>query len=207
MSAKKSPFQQIDEAIFRGIDQLKTQPPYQKFQEAISKLSEQQQKAVNLSLSYLLLALPLILVITIFAMNSSLRSTIADKKAIQDEIQKFNDRRAESDVKGRELIVPAPIAAQSELQGKISQLLGRVRIPTTSVNVRSFNEGRVAGDLREYSAELIFDKLSTKQFTDLIKQLEERERMRVSGLLIENRIDQSILKGRMTLAFITQTQQ
>jgi len=41
MSTKKSPFQQIDEAIFRGIDQLKTQPPYQKFQEAISKLSEQ----------------------------------------------------------------------------------------------------------------------------------------------------------------------
>lgn len=207
MSAKKSPFQQIDEAIFRGIDQLKTQPAYLKFQEALSKLSEQQQKVVNLSLSYLLLALPLVLVVTIFVMNSSLRSTIEEKKAIQDEIQKFNERRAESDVKGRELIVPAPIAAQSELQGKISQLLGRVRIPTTSVNVRSFNEGRSAGDLREYSAELVFDKLSTKQFTDLIKQLEERERMRVSGLLIENRIDQSILKGRMTLAFITQTQQ
>jgi len=155
----------------------------------------------------LLLALPLILVLTIFIMNSSLRSSIETKKSIQDEIQKFNERRAESDVKGRELIVPAPIAAQSELQGKISQLLGRVRIPTTSVNVRSFNEGRVAGDLREYSAELVFDKLSTKQFTDLIKQLEERERMRVSGLLIENRIDKSILKGRMTLAFITQTQQ
>lgn len=207
MSAKKSPFQQIDEAIFRGIDQLKTQPAYLKFQEALSKLSEQQQKVVNLSLSYLLLALPLVLVVTIFVMNSSLRSTIEEKKAIKDEIQKFNERRAESDVKGRELIVPAPIAAQSELQGKISQLLGRVRIPTTSVNVRSFNEGRSAGDLREYSAELVFDKLSTKQFTDLIKQLEERERMRVSGLLIENRIDQSILKGRMTLAFITQTQQ
>lgn len=207
MTNKKSPFQQLDEAIFRAIDQLKAQPPYLKFQEAINKLSEQQQKAINLSLSYLILVLPLVLVVTIFTINSSLRSTIETKKSIQDEIQKFNEQRAKSDIKGRELIVPMPIAAQSELQGKISQLLGRVRIPTTSVNVRSFNEGRSAGDLREYSAELIFDKLSTQQFTDLIKQLEERERMRVNGLLIENRIDKSILKGRMTLSFITQTQQ
>ncbi|MBH46667.1 MAG: hypothetical protein CME71_00695 [Halobacteriovorax sp.] len=202
--SKKSPFQQIDEALFKGVDQLKSQTPFVKFQETVAKLGDQEQKIINLSISYLLLFIPIILVLSVWLMNSSMRSTIEEKRQILSEIEKFNNRRSESDSKGRELIVLTPIAAQSELQTKITQILSRARIPGNSVNVRSFNEGSSAGELKEFNAELSFDKLSTAQFTELVKQLEERERLKISGLLIENRIDQSILKGKLNLAFLTQ---
>lgn len=205
--SKKSIFKQVDEAIFKVVDQLKTQSAYQSLQEMIGKLAEREQKIVNLSLSYLLLALPILVTLIVWTMNSSLRSTIEDKRAILSEIQEFNDKRAQSDQKGRAVIVPSPIAAQSELQSKIVTLLGRINIPTTSVQVRSFNEGRNAGELKEFGAELVFDKLSSKQFFDMVQNLNERERIRVKGLLVENRIDQSVLKGRMTLSFLTQVQQ
>tara|TARA_R110000868_G_scaffold344395_2_gene605394 strand:- start:1491 stop:2108 length:618 start_codon:yes stop_codon:yes gene_type:complete len=202
--SKKSPFQQIDEALFKGVDQLKSQTPFVKFQEAVAKLGDQEQKIVNLSISYLILFIPIILVLSVWVMNSSTRSTIEEKRAILSEIEKFNNRRMESDSKGKDLVVLTPIAAQSELQTKITQILSRARIPTTAVNVRSFNESSSAGDLKEYTAEVNFDKLSTAQFTELVKQLEERERLKISALLVENRIDKSILKGKLTLAFLTQ---
>lgn len=205
--SKKSPFQQIDEALFRTVDQIKAQAPFVKFQETIGKLGEQEQKIINLALSYLLLFIPVVAVLIVVIMNSSMRSDIEDRQAILTEIESFNNRRSESDNKGRDLIVPTPIAAQSELEAKITQILSRARIPTSAVAVRSFGEGRSAGDLKEYNAEISFDKLSTAQFTELVKQLEERERLKISGLLVENRIDQSILKGKLNLAFLTQTKQ
>lgn len=204
---KKSPFQQIDEALFRLVDQFKAQPVYLKFQELTAKLGEQEQKILNLSLSYFVLVLPLLILFVIMFMNNSLRSDIEDKQAILEEINYYNQTKAKTDGEGQQIIVQTPMSAQSELQAKISQLLSRTRIPTTSVSVRSFNEGTSAGSLKEFNAEIVFDKLSTAQFTDLVKQLEQRERLRVSGLLIENRVDQSILKGKLNISFLTQNLQ
>lgn len=204
---KKAIFQKIDEALFKIIDQIKTQPAYHQFQDAISKLGEQEQKIINLTISYIIVAIPLVLVMVVFLMNNSLRSNIESKRAIQEEIQRFSDRRAISDSKGREIILATPIAAQSELQSKIIQVLARINVSSTSVSIRSMAEGQSAGNLKEFNAELVFDKLSTKQFNDLVKELEERERIRINGFLIENRIDDSVLKGRMALAFLTQSMQ
>lgn len=204
---KKAIFQQIDEALFKVIDQVKTYPAYHQFQDAISKLGEQEQKIINLTISYIIVAIPLVLVMIVFLMNNSLRSNIESKRAIQEEIQRFSDRRAISDSKGREIVLATPIAAQSELQSKIIQVLARINVSSTSVSIRSMAEGQSAGNLKEFNAELVFDKLSTKQFNDLVKELEDRERIRINGFLIENRIDDSVLKGRMALAFLTQSMQ
>src|SRR5690606_34287779 len=97
--SKKALFQQIDESLFRLIDQLKTQVGYQKFQDAISKLGEQQQKYINLGISYFLVSLPAIALLVVWVLNANLRSDIAKKEEILSEIQRFNDRRAISDSK------------------------------------------------------------------------------------------------------------
>ncbi len=204
---KKSPFYQLDEALFKLVDQLKGQAFYGQFQAVIGKLSDQQQKLVNLSMSYFLLFIPILMLIIVWAMNSSLRSTIEDKNGILEEISTFNSKRIESDNKGREIILSSPISVQSELQSRVANMLSRVRIPSTSVTVTGFQEGRSAGQLKSYDAILNFDKLSTEQFSELVKNLEERERMKISGLRIENRIDQSILKGNINLLFVSQTVQ
>ena len=52
---KKSPFQQLDEALFKLVDQLKNQAFYGQFQSVVGKLTDQQQKIANLTMSYLLL--------------------------------------------------------------------------------------------------------------------------------------------------------
>lgn len=200
---KKSPFQQIDEALFKVVDQLKNQAFYSQFQAVIGKLSDQQQKAVNLTMSYLLLFIPVLLLLAVWVMNSSLRSNIAYKNEILNEIDLFNNKRVESDNKGREIVLQSPILAQSELQTRIANVLGRIRVPTSAVTVTSFQEGKVAGSLKSYDAVINFDKLSTDQFTELVQNLEERERIKVSGMRIENRIDQSILKGKINLLFVS----
>tara|TARA_R110002049_G_scaffold57374_2_gene157429 strand:+ start:167 stop:787 length:621 start_codon:yes stop_codon:yes gene_type:complete len=204
---KKSPFYQLDEALFKLVDQLKAQSFYGQFQSVIGKLTDQQQKVVNLSISYFLLVIPILLLLIVWAMNSSLRSTIEDKNGILEEISIFNSKRIESDNKGREVILTAPISVQSELQSRIANMLSRIRIPSSSVTVTGFQEGKAAGQLKSYDAILNFDKLSTEQFSELVKNLEERERMKVSGLRIENRIDQSVLKGNINLLFVSQTAQ
>lgn len=200
---KKSPFQQLDEALFKLVDQFKNQAFYGQFQSVIGKLSDQQQKIANLTMSYLLLFIPVLLLMVVWLMNSSLRSNIENKNEILSQIELFNSKRIESDNKGREIVLQAPISAQSELQTRIANVLGRIRIPTSFVSVTSFQEGKSAGSLKSYDAAINFDKLSTEQFTELVKNLEERERIKVSGMRIENRIDQSILKGKINLLFVS----
>ena len=200
---KKSPFQQLDEALFKLVDQLKNQAFYGQFQSVVGKLTDQQQKIANLTMSYLLLFIPVLLLMVVWLMNSSLRSNIENKNEILSQIELFNSKRIESDNKGREIVLQAPISAQSELQTRIANVLGRIRIPTSIVTVTSFQEGKAAGSLKSHDAAISFDKLSTEQFTELVKNLEERERIKVSGMRIENRIDQSILKGKINLLFVS----
>lgn len=199
----KSLFRQIDEAIFRAVDQLKAQQAYAKFQESIGKLGEQQQKIVNLSLSYILLLLPLFAVCVLWFMNSTLRQDIAQKRAVISEIEQFTSGHATTNAINTQIALQAPIAAQSELQVRLSQVMARAIIPASLVNLRNFEEGESAGSLRQFNAEVSFDKLSTKQFADFVKELETRERIRISALQIENDLEKSMLKGRLNLSFLT----
>jgi hypothetical protein len=203
----QSLFQKIDEALFRLVDQLKAQPAYLKFQETMGKLGEQEQKIINLCISYFIIALPIFAILSLWIMNSSMRSDIEDKQAVITEIQKFTQKHAQNNLMGAQTILQAPIAAQSELQMRLQQVMGRSQISNSSINLRSFDEFESAGNLRQFNAELTFDQLSTKQFTSFIKELEQRERIKISSMQVENLVSKSVLKGRLTLSFITQAAQ
>src|SRR5690606_14008714 len=97
---------------------------------------------------------------------------------------RFTEGNATSNAIKSQVALQAPIAAQSELQVRLSQIMGRSQVPPNLVNLRSFDEAESAGSLRQYNAELTFEKFSTKQLSDFIRELEQRERLKLTAFQI-----------------------
>ena len=196
--SKKYIFHKIDEVVFAKIDTLKSSPFYSKYTETIDQLKDTHQRYVNTAISYSLILLPVIITSFILYGNISTRIQLAQKQSILDEIELFNAKNMLISDMERKLTTAMPINTKNSLLNRLNNLSSRSSISQEYISVQDFQTVRSVGSIKEYSAQVAFKSLSTKQLSSFLAFL-IKEKINISLLDIKKTEDISSLEGNISL--------
>lgn len=184
----KKIFQKFDEATFKGVDQIKSTPQYNQVATSIEGLPDEGQKFVNQGLTYLLSFLPILILLILFFINSTIRSNISEKEELIKNIGAFNELRAKSTKIGDKLVGRNPLNGQGALKSKLSDISRSYALNANALKVEEFNNDRF-GDLIQTQATVSFLEMSTPKFIGLLDAFLVQEKARLVDIKLKKKND------------------
>lgn len=182
----KKLFQSIDTATFKGVDNLKSTPQFSQLSNSIEGLPEEGQKVVNQGLTYLISFLPVIVLLIVFFINSSIRSSIAEKEQLIEDIGLFNELRVKSTKVGNKLVGRTPLNGENDLKNKLRDIAASYGLQASALTVGDF-ANKQFGDLIQTEASVGFKELSTPKLFGLLDSFLVQEKARLIGIKVSKR--------------------
>lgn len=185
----------MDEAIFKGIEEIKGRPELQKIFDEVNALSEEQQKVLNYSLSILAILVPVLLTLFIFWQNASLKSDIETRQQILREVAENSQKKNQLELTGRNIIGPGEITGLPDLQRLTRSALSSRGVSADSVTITDFDQTSAGEGLTQTSATLNFSSLTTQELAALFQDLIQRQKVKVSAIQLEKSDQSKLLEG------------
>ena len=146
----KAFFYSLDQSIFDKVNVFKSSRLYGNYHEFIEKLSDIQQKYINMAVSYAFVLIPLIIVFYLFLGNTDKRFELSKKREILEEINAFNHMNTKITILKRNLITSLSIKDKSSLQNAISNIVGQISINKENISVLSFNVVKTLDSFKQF---------------------------------------------------------
>jgi hypothetical protein len=199
MKNKESFFMQLDQWLFQQVDRLQQSMPMQKWNELVSNLEENQQKAFNQIVSLLITFVPITLALLITMTNCSMKREIENKKLIVKEIDRLNSSKEQFEQVARPILAAVTLVDKALFDQRIKIHLERDSIPLENVTVNDFNSFPLGPELLQSQASLIFKSLTLTDFSNLITSLIQREKMILVDIEVSKDEKNELLKGTFSL--------
>jgi hypothetical protein len=196
---RKKIIREIDDLIFKQLDNFRESQAKQKIDETLNTLSEQQLKIVSQAGSYLIIALPLLLVLGLFISNSMLRSKISLKEEILSEIKYYNSKKSEVESVGRRIISPHKVLNRNDMTGRIRRLAQRKDIGSKSLVVANFEALEQSGNISKSEASINVRELTSKNLSDLILGLLQSEKVKIHEIKLKRDKKKKLISGNLKI--------
>lgn len=188
-------FRTMDEAVFKGVEEVKARPELQKLFDEMNSLPEEQQKIINHALSLLVILVPILLTFFIFWQNVSIKSDIETRQQILQEVARNSKKKNQLDLTGRNIIGPGEITGLPDLQRLVRSALSSRGITADNVTITDFDQSSAGEGLTQTLATLNFSGLATKDLTSLFQDLIQRQKVKVSAVQVEKLKQKALLEG------------
>lgn len=199
MDKTKNFFIRIDEFIFQKIDLLKNDGSFQKINEYLSGLEEEQQKIFAQLLTFTLLILPYIFVATLWWGNHKAKKNIEVKNQILEQIATLNGNRDTLTTVSATYVSPTPINGREDLDQKIVNMVSTSGIDQSKVQVQNFNQISTSNNISKIEAQISFRNFGTQDFSSFMRALVEQEKFKVMRIDLVKDKTSSLLQGQVTL--------
>lgn len=189
--------QKIDNFIFAKINQMQDSPQFIQLIEPFTKLSESEQKIINKIFNIILLLVPVLITVIIFISNSSVKSDIALKEDLINQIQVFYDKTQGLNRFDNKVLSTRPVLSKSELNNRITGFLKNLGISPQNILLDKFeleNEGNVT----IAKVKIVFNKFTAMNLSGLIKSMVQKEKIKIFNLEVTKSSNQ-LLNGTMTV--------
>ena len=192
---KKKIIKEVDDFIFKQIDNFKESQTKLKIDETLNTLSEQQFKIVSQAGSYLVITLPVLVLLVFYISNSMLKSDISLKNEILNEINYYNSKKREVEATGRKIISPHKVLNKSDLDSRIKRLTQRKSISNRSVNIASFEALEQSGNISKSEASLNLKEFTSKNLSDFILGLLQSEKVKIQEIRLKRDNKKQLISG------------
>lgn len=199
MDKAKNIFIKIDEFIFQKIDLLRTDGSFQKVNEILGNLDEDQQKIYAQVLTFSLLIFPFIFVAILWWGNHSFKKRIEVKNQILEQISVLNGNHDALVNVSSNYLAPTAIGGQEDLDNKIRNIISSANIEQNKVNVLNFNQVSSTSNLSKVEAVLGFKNFGTQDFSNFMKALVEVEKFKVMRINLTKDKTSNLLQGEVSL--------
>jgi len=203
---EKSPniFIKMDEFIFKKLDLLKSEGIFQKFNDVLSTLDENQQKLAAQITTFSFLLLPFLFVVVLWWGNSQTKKAIDVKKQIIEQIALFDGNKNTLNNISSNYLAPAAISGQEELDNKIRNILSMSSIDQSKVTVSSFHQASTSSSVGKIEATILFTGFGTNDFSNFMRSMIETERFKILKVDLTKDKETSLLKGSISLMHMGQ---
>jgi hypothetical protein len=188
-------FKKIDQRIFEGIDKFKTSPNYNNIQDFYNSLDEEQQKLFKGIVILLIFILPISFLGFLSWQNSKLSKDLELRKSI---ITKASEILGQSqgirDISPR-VFSMNPIDSDSMMNSRLSSIASTSGIDTSKVRIENFTSDVISNSVNKAEADFKFNNLSTDELMNLISNMIQLEKFRISTISIKRNPDTSMLSG------------
>lgn len=199
MDTTKNIFIKIDEFIFSKLDILKSDSSFQKINDLLGNLEEDQQKILAQVVTFSLLIFPFIFVAILWWGNHNAKNRIEVKTQILEQISLLNGNRDALANVSSNYLAPLPIAGQEDLDNKIVNILSSANIDQQKVSVVNFNQLSTTSTLTKIEAVLSFKNFGTQDFSNFMRSLVETERFKILRINMIKNKSTNLLQGEVSL--------
>lgn len=205
MEKSKSIFIRMDEFIFQKLDLLKAEGLFQKGQDLIANLDENQQKLVAQITAFGFLLLPFFVVLGLWWGNSSAKKGIETKKQIIEQIALYDGNRTTlSNVSGSYL-APNSIQGQDDLDNRIRNIASSGQIDQGKVSVTNFSQTSSSATISKVEADIAFNGFGTSDFSSFMRGMVETEKFKILKVNLNKNTETNLLEGAITVLHMGQT--
>ncbi len=198
-------FLKVDEFFFQKLDLLKIEGVFQKFDDLIANLNEQQQKIIVQVTTFSFIFLPYIAVTILWWGNYQMKKNIDLKKQIVDQISIFDGNKGAMNNLSSSYLAPNPIETQVDLDNKIRNILSQNSINTQKVNVTSYNLLSSSSNVTKIEADLRFKDFGTTDFSSFMRNMIENDKFKVTKVSLSKNKETNLLEGTLSIIHMGQS--
>jgi hypothetical protein len=196
---KKKIIKEIDDFIFKQIDNFKESQAKLKVDETLNALSEQQLKIFSQVSSYLIVSLPILVLLVFYFSNSMLKSDISLKNEILNEINYYNSKKSEVEASGRKIISPHKVLNMSDFKSRIDRLTQRKSINASAVRIANFEALEQSGNISKSEASLNIKEFTSKNLSDFILGLLQSEKVKIQEIRLKRNNKKNLISGNVKI--------
>ena len=198
MTEKKPIFRFVDEFVFKQIDNLKNSQPYLEAIRQMNSLNDFQLKIINQITTLVVVAIPLVIVLIIFFINLSFNSQLDVKRDILTEINSYTNAQKQLQALGRNIISGAGLNNKTEFTRQVTNSISTAGGARTNTRILDFDSKPKDGIIKS-SGVVKFSKLSTKVLSNFLTDLVDRNKFRVSNIVVRKNLKDNIVNGQIEL--------
>lgn len=199
MEKSKNIFIKIDEFIFLKLDFFKTDASFQKMNELLINLDERQQKLFAQLLTFSLILIPYLFVITLWWGNHKAKMNLEVKSQILEQISTLNGNKEALGSVSSSYLAPMAILGTEDLDNKIRNLMSANNIEQSKVHVLNFSQISSTSSIAKIEALLSFQNFGTQDFSHFMRTLVEQEKFKVLRISLNKNKKTSLLNGEISL--------
>lgn len=200
-------FLKIDQFIFNKLDQLKSDSSFQKVNDLLLNLNDEQQKIFIQVLVFSLIIVPYFVLAGFWWSNSAIRNRLELKSQIIDQISLFNGNKdALSNLSNRYLSTNG-ISNKEEFENKIVNIASKYNINPNKVQMIEFVPISTTSTVSKSEAKLRFSDFGTIDFSNFMREIVETERFKILKVDLTKNLDNSLLQGTIEIRHIGRTVQ
>ncbi|MDD4973575.1 MAG: hypothetical protein PHY93_04450 [Bacteriovorax sp.] len=199
MEKSNNIFIKIDEFIFQKLDFLKTDSSFQKINELLTGLDEEQQKFIAQLLTFTLLIIPYLFVMTLWWGNHKNHVNHEVKSQILEQISTLNGNRDALANVSSTYLAPVAIQGPEDLDNKIRNLMSANNIEQTKVHVLNFTQVSTTSSIAKIETTLSFQNFGTQDFSNFMRALVEQEKFKVLRISLSKNKTTNLLNGEVSL--------
>ncbi|MDD0852293.1 hypothetical protein HBN50_04250 [Halobacteriovorax sp. GB3] len=199
MSAKSKIFRPIDEALMKQVEAFKSSQSYQKISDEMRLLSEQNQKAINYTLTILSTVLPLVIVGALALTNVFQKSRIETKEELLSSIKSYRKGKAEFDSFSRSLLSPYKVVTKEDLRKRINAFSSLRGIDNKKITISTFESTLPSGTITKVEATLVVSEFSLKDLKEFLTSILANEKMKVQSLNLNRNAKTETVQGSIEI--------
>lgn len=192
-------FIKIDDFIFKKIDLLKADGSFQKFNELLVGLEEDQQKIFAQVFTFSLLFLPYLFVLTLWWGNHKTKANLELKGQILEQIASLTGNKEALNSVSSTYVSPNPIMGQEDLDNKVRNLMSASAIDQNKVRIISFNQLSTSNSIAKIETVLNFQNFGTLDFSNFMRSLVEQEKFKIIRINLTKDLTSNLLQGDVSL--------
>lgn len=198
MSDRESVFKKMDTKTFQLIDKYKASNIYAQYAEQVSSLSALQQRVLGQFLNLSTLLVPIVTVVVLFYLNNEAQKEVSSTKDILKYSEMYLSNKNLLENQSQKILSPFKYNSQQELE---SRLTSAVRFNTKEnapiVKIIDFQQEDQGEFFTKTTAYIEFSNLSSKLFTNLLKELVLLSKSKISSLSIQKDIENKFIRGNL----------
>lgn len=192
-------FLKIDQFIFNKLDQLKNDSSFQKMNDVLLNLNDDQQKVLIQVLVFLSILAPYFIIASFWWSNNTIRSRLDQKNQILEQISLLNGNRDTlMNVSSRLLTTPA-IASREEIENKIINIASRYNINSNKVHVVDFNTLNSTSSMAKIESTIQFNDFGTLDFSNFMREIVDVEKFKILKVDLTKNPDNGLLQGKIEI--------
>ena len=202
--SERSLIRKIDGFLFDQVSSIRALPPYSTFQESLASLNDEVKDIVKYAISFAIIFIPVLITLIFWGKNLSDRDKLEAYKTIYVEANIQQEKVLTQ--ASKKLIDSKPATAESDLTNIVGGLLSSARINIQNIRVQNFNSQNFSDSLTEYTADIIFNDLTTEQLGRMVTAFIHRKKMKINNVEIVRNDSKKLLEGKIAIVYLNLAQ-
>jgi hypothetical protein len=202
MEKAKHLFIKIDQFIFAKLDQLKSDTNFQKLNDVLLNLNEEQQKIFIQVIVFASILIPYIIISIFWWSNSQIKSRLDFKNQIIDQISVLNGNKDSLQSISDKYLAAYTFNSREEVENKIVNIASRYNINTNKIMVVDFNTISTTSTVSKIETKLKFSDFGTMDFSNFIREIVDVEKFKILKLDLNKNNENNLLQGTIEVRHI-----